>query len=140
MERCMHCNPVNEDELPILSATVSRSTEEDGGLRSQGHGLGFPRQDSPVGLALRSTEFSRNSTAMRADFCAMRTAWRSLIDWRHKGWNGGGRGIRTPGTVSRTSVFKTDCFNRSHIPPRLNTVYQSEACARRNESYFVPFG
>ena len=32
---------------------------------------------------------------------------------------GGGRGIRTPGTLSGTSVFKTDCFNRSHIPPRL---------------------
>jgi hypothetical protein len=32
---------------------------------------------------------------------------------------GGGRGIRTPGTVSRTSVFKTDCFNHSHIPPLL---------------------
>ena len=31
---------------------------------------------------------------------------------------GGGRGIRTPGTVSRTSVFKTDCFNHSHIPPQ----------------------
>jgi hypothetical protein len=30
---------------------------------------------------------------------------------------GGGRGIRTPGTLSGTSVFKTDCFNRSHIPP-----------------------
>ena len=30
---------------------------------------------------------------------------------------GGGRGIRTPGTISRTSVFKTDCFNHSHIPP-----------------------
>ena len=30
---------------------------------------------------------------------------------------GGGRGIRTPGTVSRTAVFKTACFNRSHIPP-----------------------
>jgi hypothetical protein len=44
---------------------------------------------------------------------------------RNKGGNsllsrlaGGGRGIRTPGTVSRTSVFKTDCFNHSHIPPR----------------------
>ena len=38
--------------------------------------------------------------------------------------NGGGRGIRTPGTLSGTSVFKTDCFNRSHIPPRLRRVYQ----------------
>jgi hypothetical protein len=31
--------------------------------------------------------------------------------------NGGGRGIRTPGTVSRTVVFKTTRFNRSRIPP-----------------------
>jgi hypothetical protein len=45
---------------------------------------------------------------------------------------GGGRGIRTPGTVSRTSVFKTDCFNRSHIPPRLNRVYQALACLARS--------
>ncbi len=32
--------------------------------------------------------------------------------------HGGGRGIRTPVTVSRKAVFKTACFNRSHIPPR----------------------
>src|SRR6516225_4231898 len=32
--------------------------------------------------------------------------------------SGGGRGIRTPDTLSGISVFKTDCFNRSHIPPR----------------------
>ena len=32
---------------------------------------------------------------------------------------GGGRGIRTPGTVSRTAIFKTAAFNRSAIPPRL---------------------
>ena len=32
--------------------------------------------------------------------------------------NGGGRGIRTPGTLSGTAVFKTACFNHSHIPPR----------------------
>ena len=30
---------------------------------------------------------------------------------------GGGRGIRTPGTVSRTAVFKTARFNHSRIPP-----------------------
>jgi hypothetical protein len=34
------------------------------------------------------------------------------------GRSGGGRGIRTPDTVSRIAVFKTACFNRSHIPPR----------------------
>ena len=33
---------------------------------------------------------------------------------------GGGRGIRTPGTVSRTVVFKTTRFNRSRIPPHHN--------------------
>src|SRR5712692_1860662 len=31
---------------------------------------------------------------------------------------GGGRGIRTPGTLAGTVVFKTTCLNRSHIPPR----------------------
>ena len=34
--------------------------------------------------------------------------------------NGGGRGIRTPGTLSSTAVFKTACFNRSHIPPKVH--------------------
>ena len=32
--------------------------------------------------------------------------------------NGGGRGIRTPGTLSGTTVFKTAGINRSPIPPR----------------------
>src|SRR6187431_1793913 len=32
---------------------------------------------------------------------------------------GGERGIRTPGTVSRSAVFKTACFNHSHISPVL---------------------
>src|ERR1035441_9320790 len=36
---------------------------------------------------------------------------------------GGGRGIRTPGTLSSTAVFKTACFNRSHIPPHEESVY-----------------
>jgi hypothetical protein len=38
--------------------------------------------------------------------------------------NGGGRGIRTPGTLSGTVVFKTTRFNRSRIPPlkRLNNL------------------
>ena len=31
--------------------------------------------------------------------------------------SGGGRGIRTPGTVPRTAVFKTAAFDRSAIPP-----------------------
>ena len=34
-----------------------------------------------------------------------------------KGEIGGGRGIRTPGTVSGTVVFKTTRFNHSRIPP-----------------------
>ena len=34
-----------------------------------------------------------------------------------KGKIGGGRGIRTPGTVSGTVVFKTTRFNHSRIPP-----------------------
>jgi hypothetical protein len=38
---------------------------------------------------------------------------------------GGGRGIRTPGTLSSTAVFKTACFNRSHIPPHEEKVRHS---------------
>jgi hypothetical protein len=33
--------------------------------------------------------------------------------------NGGGRGIRTPGTVSRTAVFKTATLSHSVIPPHI---------------------
>src|SRR6476646_625909 len=32
--------------------------------------------------------------------------------------SGGEGGIRTPGTLSVTAVFKTACFNRSHTSPR----------------------
>jgi hypothetical protein len=35
-------------------------------------------------------------------------------------FNGGGRGIRTPGTVSRTVVFKTTAIDHSAIPPTPN--------------------
>jgi hypothetical protein len=31
--------------------------------------------------------------------------------------SGGEGGIRTPGTLSGTAVFKTACFNRSHTSP-----------------------
>jgi hypothetical protein len=37
---------------------------------------------------------------------------------RETGLNGGGRGIRTPVTFAGKAVFKTACFNRSHIPPQ----------------------
>jgi hypothetical protein len=43
--------------------------------------------------------------------------YRTHLDYRGS-LNGGGRGIRTPVTLSGKAVFKTACFNRSHIPPR----------------------
>ena len=45
--------------------------------------------------------------------------------------DGGEGGIRTPDTLSGISVFKTDCFNRSHTSPRrgLSKVYQRPAAA-----------
>jgi hypothetical protein len=49
----------------------------------------------------------------------LRLNWRdarSPHDFRNRN-HGGGRGIRTPGTLSGTAVFKTACFNHSHIPP-----------------------
>ncbi len=35
-----------------------------------------------------------------------------------RGAHGGGRGIRTPDTLSGTTVFKTAAINRSAIPPQ----------------------
>ena len=43
-------------------------------------------------------------------------SWHEGLLW---GQTGGGRGIRTPGTLSGTTVFKTVGINRSPIPPRL---------------------
>ena len=44
--------------------------------------------------------------------------------------DGGGRGIRTPGTLSGTAVFKTACFNHSHIPPREGCSQFISTCER----------
>ena len=40
--------------------------------------------------------------------------------------SGGEGGIRTPGTVSRTPVFKTGAFNRSATSPALLQFYYSD--------------
>ena len=37
-------------------------------------------------------------------------------------YNGGERGIRTPGTVAGTLVFKTSALNRSAISPRSGAI------------------
>src|SRR5581483_3047126 len=42
-----------------------------------------------------------------------------------KSVRGGGRGIRTPVTLSGKAVFKTACFNHSHIPPQVASIYFS---------------
>jgi hypothetical protein len=45
---------------------------------------------------------------------------------------GGGRGIRTPGTLSGTAVFKTARFNHSRIPPGLlNSLHHDLSHIRR---------
>src|SRR5579863_993195 len=48
---------------------------------------------------------------------------------------GGGRGIRTPGTLSGTTVFKTAGINRSPIPPHfhegISLVYLNEISTLR---------
>jgi hypothetical protein len=36
---------------------------------------------------------------------------------------GGGKGIRTPGPVTRTTVFKTAAFDRSAIPPGAKVIF-----------------
>jgi hypothetical protein len=53
----------------------------------------------------------------------------SLVSDRNRafgGLDGGGRGIRTPVTLSGKAVFKTACFNRSHIPPREQRLLRND--------------
>src|SRR6266571_5659963 len=47
----------------------------------------------------------------------MERTFHDLSSVKSISYKDGGRGIRTPGTVPRTAVFKTAGFNRSPIPP-----------------------
>ena len=53
--------------------------------------------------------------------------------------SGGGRGIRTPGTLPGTAVFKTARFNHSRIPPRQRSgvFFQFTTMAARSEAASV---
>ena len=64
--------------------------------------------------ALRLTSFAQG---ILHGLASHERAWRLADGARPGESNGGGRGIRTPGTVSRTAIFKTAAFNRSAIPP-----------------------
>src|SRR5436853_1284479 len=50
----------------------------------------------------------------------MERTFHDLSSVKSISYKNGGRGIRTPGTVPRTAVFKTAGFNRSPIPPISN--------------------
>jgi hypothetical protein len=52
---------------------------------------------------------------------------RILRRGRQEKANGGGGGIRTHGTVSRTAVFKTAALNRSATPPWNAEIRKREA-------------
>jgi hypothetical protein len=54
--------------------------------------------------------FERHTTGARPP-----VVWRANLRYAPVG---GGGGIRTPGTVSRTLVFKTSALNHSATPPR----------------------
>src|ERR1700719_2035316 len=59
---------------------------------------------------------------------------------QQKGLFGGGRGIRTPGTVSGSVVFKTTAIDHSAIPPRRHVVGhpRSSRAIRRQASPVSP--
>jgi hypothetical protein len=57
----------------------------------------------------------------RGKECGKATGWPTISAFENKYFNksdGGGSGIRTHGTLARTTVFETAPFDRSGIPPR----------------------
>jgi hypothetical protein len=64
-----------------------------------------------------------STTRNRKTFCAAKLKFFgnevSAAESQTSGENGGGRGIRTPDTLSGIAVFKTAGINRSPIPPRM---------------------
>src|SRR6266446_5766056 len=62
----------------------------------------------------------------------MERTFHDLSSVKSISYKDGGRGIRTPGTVPRTVVFKTTGFNRSPIPPfrEYQTIAASESSTR----------
>src|SRR4051812_8966102 len=70
--------------------------------------FGVPRTNCRNSRPLRTAKEPVN-----AGFCDAREKNSPIC-----GLYGGERGIRTPGTLSGTAVFKTACFNHSHISPR----------------------
>jgi hypothetical protein len=73
-----------------------------------------------------------------AQFRHNRNLWRY---WVSPSWSlnsltsNGGRGIRTPGTVPRTAVFKTAGFNRSPIPPMSSLLLESREFQAVNQHH-----
>ena len=51
---------------------------------------------------------------------------------------GGGGGIRTHGTISRTPVFKTGALNRSATPPHLHEADVNASLSLSNSSVNLP--
>gem|GEM_PF-2367450 len=56
------------------------------------------------------------------DLSGVNTIWDNRKKY-HGAFSGGGGGIRTPGGVAPTPVFKTGAFDHSATPPDMNARY-----------------
>jgi hypothetical protein len=80
-----------------------------------------PEKNRQIG-AIRSRSVRSLQSALRPKYCEIRACFAyfgakgGAVSLQSR-LAGGGRGIRTPGTVSGTAVFKTARFNHSRIPP-----------------------
>ena len=64
--------------------------------------------------------------AQTAGFWGLKKAGRAV----RKKSSGGGSGIRTHGTLTRTTVFETAPFDRSGIPPQVEITVDSADSSR----------
>ena len=98
------------DRRRFASGLVASRTTH-GGFREKGR---TEPAVSPAVHSLQSRLASKNREKWAEFAHLVESKGRNSLQLR---LSGGGRGIRTPGTVSRTVVFKTTRFNRSRIPP-----------------------
>ena len=121
-----HRDQLRSDLLQAAEGEPESGLRRPGGRRPAGPGARLARDLHALRLGL----LRRRDLSAGADRESLRPDSVTYVSGMNRhpcvrngpGGNGGGSGIRTHGTVSRTAVFKTAAINRSAIPPQRTSI------------------